>query len=192
MIAHFLKSYLDSELYVCDFKGDDFSYFLENEDRYFCYEDYAKGIELFYERFKARLEKSDLTTNRCILLIDEWNNFIISLDKKEQEKYKKMISTILNMSRSKNMSVICGVQRADVAYLSSSRDSYTNVVGLGALSKESIAMIFNDYKDSVTPLPRGQGYFLEDGNDIKQIIVPQVHMDKVDQMILKGIRNRNK
>lgn len=191
LLAKFVKVNPDLEIYVCDYKGDDFS-FLEGEERYFVYTKYLDGITQFYNRFLLRLEKQEKQLNRCVLLLDEFNTFITSLDKKSQEHVKQMLSAILNMARSKNMSVITGVQHANVTILSS-RDAYTNVLGLSTLSKETVGMIFNDFRDRIISLPCGQGFFYADGEkDIHQVIVPRIRsLDIVHRMILIGVRHRN-
>lgn len=191
LTAKYILSYPSCEVYVADFKGDDYS-FLSNEERYATYFDYGKTMEIYFKRFQDRLTYSDTTMNRCLLVLDEWNNFISNQDKKSQEHYKKILSTVVNMGRSKKMNIICGLQRADVVYLSS-RDSFTCAIGMGALSKESIAMLFHDFKDEIKPQKRGCGYMLLDGEPIKEIIVPQVKsMDKVEKTILRGVRIRGR
>lgn len=191
-VAKFILAYPDSETYVCDYKNEDYS-FLDKENTYYSYFRYGEGIESFYNRLLLRMEKKELARNRCLLCLDEWNSYITSIDKKLQEKYKGYLSVILNVGRSLSMHVICGVQRADSQFFNTSRDAFTCTIGLGKLSKESIAMLFNDYKDKVKPQQRGNGYLYLDGaDDIKEIIVPKVQsMKNVESIILKRVQSRN-
>ncbi len=181
--------YSDCQLYVCDFKGQDYE-FLKGSERYFSHVHYGSGIEKFCEKLFDRISGKDVTVNRCLLVVDEWNNFISLLDtKKEQERYLKMISSILHMGRSYKMNVIVGSQVGHAEFFGKARNSFSNYVGLGQLDKESVSMLFYEEKEQIKPQPRGSGYLLQDGKSVEEIIVPEVQdMSALEEILINAIQ----
>ena len=73
------------------------------------------------------------------------------------------MATLLMLGRSFNVHILVSQQRADASYFNTARDNFSVVIGLGNLSKESISMIFQDYKEDILPdRQQGTGYMLMD------------------------------
>lgn len=188
-VAHILytPAYEGAQLIVCDYKGLDYN-FLVGQDRYFAHDTYRDGIELFKKTLDSRIREQNKIMNPILLVMDEWNNFITDLSKKEADEYIKLLSYSLNMGRAYQMYVICGAQTAHVDWFGKSRDSFSTVIGLGQLSKEAASMMFSDYKEKIVPCPRGCGYLLQDGFSLKEILVPRVrNMKKLEKVLIDGI-----
>lgn len=187
--ANIVMRYSDCQMYCCDFKGQDYE-FLQSSDKYFSYQNYGFGIECFFRKLMDRINKKDLTANRCLLLIDEWNNFLNSCEtKKEQDKFLKMIASILHMGRSYKMNVLLGAQVCHAEFFGKARNSFSNYIGLGHLDKESIAMLFYEDKEQIKPQPRGAGYFLQDGKNAEEIIIPEIEdMCTLERVMVEAIK----
>ncbi len=85
--------YPDSQLYVCDFKGDDDFSFLHGCSRFHRFMECSFGLQLFYERFQKRQRGEELNKNMIVLFFDEWASYCSSLDKKLMEKITKSYPT---------------------------------------------------------------------------------------------------
>lgn len=165
----------DSEIYLCDFKGDDEFEYLSECSRFYRFMDCNDGLDKFYERFIKRQQRKDKARNMLVLFFDEWASFINSLDKKASEEAKKKLSNLLMMGRSFNVHVIVSQQRADATYFNTARDNFNLVIGLGNLSEESKNMLFHEFKEDMTPTQnQGTGYMIESGCKLTEIQVPKV------------------
>lgn len=168
----------DAQAVVCDYKADDFS-FLENKENYYAFDDCYTGLTKFYEDFKKRQSKEDMSRDFRLLVFDEWASFLSNLEKKEAEDAKKKLATLLMLGRSFNYHVIISQQRADAKYFDSARDNFSVIVAMGNISKESVQMFFSDYKDEVThDRQRGTGHIYIDGTGLKKLYVPQVRNEQ--------------
>ena len=99
---------------------------------------------------------------------------INTLDKKSAETAKQKLAMLLMLGRSFNIHVIISQQRLDASYFSSARDNFSVVIGMGHLSKESVEMMFSDYKDIIVrSKSQGHGSMLL-GNQFLEIAVPRV------------------
>lgn len=178
----------DTELSICDYKGDtDFS-FLEESSRFFRFDDCSIGFDQFFNNFRKRQSGEDKTRHPQILFFDEWASYCNSLDKKVVEDEKKKLATLLMMGRSFNVHIIISQQRADASYFSSARDNFNLVVGLGNLSEESKNMLFHEFKDSIKPdRKQGTGYIIQNGSNFEPIIVPKVNSFKKLHEYIKKI-----
>lgn len=179
----------DSQIYICDFKGDDDFSFLEDCTRFYRYMECSKGLQEFYKRFQKRQNKEELTKNHIFLFFDEWASYCNSLDKKVIEEEKKKLSNLLMLGRSFNVHVIVSQQRADATYFNSARDNFNLVIGLGNLSEESKNMLFHEFKNEMLPnRTRGTGYMLTNGSVLTSIQVPKISdMRKLESTIKKGV-----
>ncbi len=189
LVGHILSApaYKGAKLIVCDYKGLDYD-FLSGHNHYFSHDRYGKGLELFKGILDARIRKEDRDRTPVILVIDEWNNFITSLSKKDADEPIRQLSYCLNMGRAYQMYVVTGVQTAHIEWFGKARDAISNIIGLGQLSKEAVSMMFPDYRDKITPCYRGCGYLLQDGLPLKEILVPRVeNITKLEQVLLEGI-----
>lgn len=166
----------DTELTICDFKGDDDFSFLGSSKRFFRFENCSIGFDQFFTNFRKRQSREDKTRYPLILFFDEWASYCNSLDKKLVEEEKKKLATLLMLGRSFNVHVIISQQRADASYFSSARDNFNLVVGLGNLSEESKNMLFHEFKDSIKPdRKQGTGFIIQNGSNFEPIIVPKVN-----------------
>lgn len=179
----------DSQLRICDFKGDyDFS-FLQGCPRFRRFMDCSDGLQQFYERFQKRQQGEEKNKNMMVLFFDEWASYCNSLDKKIIEDEKRKLSNILMLGRSFNVHVIISQQRADAAYFNTARDNFNLVIGLGNLSEESKNMLFHEFKNDMLPdRKRGTGYMLTNGTSLTAIQVPTIsNMEKLQATIKEGV-----
>lgn len=176
-------AYAGCQLYLADEKGIDYK-FLSGTRRYFTADGYAQGLGAFHARLVARIHGRDTTKDHCLLVLDEWNNHLSTLEKKNADSLIKMLSYCLNMGRAYHMHIICGAQTAHADWFGKSRDSYGAVLGMGQLSKECIGMVFHGHGDQIRPQPRGCGYLLQDGLPLQEVIIPRVRDSKKLERVL--------
>lgn len=159
---------------VCDFKADDFK-FLSDSPNYYGFMRCTEGFNKFFDMFTARQKGEDECREFRLLVFDEWASYLNMLDKKEAEKAKSTLSTLLMLGRSFNVHVLISQQRADAQYFSTARDNFSVIVALGNVSKESKAMFFSEFKDEMSPATQiGEGYVLTNGATLNRIITPAV------------------
>lgn len=178
-----------SQIYVCDFKGDDDFSFLEGCSKFYRFTDCSNGLKIFCERFQKRQQGEEKEKNMIILFFDEWASYCNSLDKKLIEEEKKKLSNLLMLGRSFNVHVIISQQRADATYFNSARDNFNLVIGLGNLSEESKNMLFHEFKaQMISDKTQGTGYMLVNGSNLTEIKVPKIsNMEKLKSTIKKGV-----
>lgn len=176
-----------SELMICDFKGDDGLSWLASYPIWFyqftdCIE---KGLDTFYSRFLDRQSGKDKCRHPLILYFDELAAAVNFYDKKEAEVLRKKIANLLMLGRSFNVFLILVMQRPDAAYLPA-RENVNLVVALGNQSVQSKEMFFDSFKAEMPPdRKRGTGYILESGATLHRVVVATVgDMDKLHQTIL--------
>ncbi len=179
----------DTELYICDFKGDEDFSFLNGCSRFYRFADCQKGLQEFYTRLRQRQSGEDQSRNILVLFFDEWAAYIGSLDKKTAEAEKQKLASLLMLSRSFHLNVIVAQQRADAVNFSMARDNFNIAIGLGNLSPESKEMIFHDFKKEMQPdRKQGTGYMLTNGSDLTPILVPSVtDIEKLHRTIKRGV-----
>lgn len=171
-ISKFIK---DSEFIICDYKGDSDFDFLLDKNNFYRFEQVPKGIDKMIEILEKRQKKEDESRNFVLLFFDEWASFLNSLSKKESDLYKSKLSMLLMLGRSFNLHVIISQQRSDAIHFGTARDNFSVVITLGSLSKESIQMLFSQYKNEITPNQSiGNGYILEDGKSLNEILIPKI------------------
>ena len=160
------------ELILADFKGIDFRA-LDGCRRYYRHEAVADALKKVHNLLQNRMSNPQPIYEPVYLIIDEWSGFLNLFAKKEQEMYKQQLASILMLGRGASIFVTVALQRADSSYLVG-RDNFGNCVGLGTLSKESISMVFHDYKDVILPKQRGHGYLRTDGKPLREFVVPRI------------------
>lgn len=111
--------------------------------RYYGFSDCVQGLRDFYTAFK-RQQELGIAGEPHYLVIDEWGSFIASLDKKEAEEMKRLLSELLMLGRAYQFFPIVGIQRPDASYFSSARDNFQCCLALGNLSPEGRRMVFPD------------------------------------------------
>lgn len=175
-----------AELTICDFKGDDDFSFLNGSPSFYRFMEVSNGLESFLNILKSRQSGADKSTPQ-FLIFDEYAAFLTSLDKKSAETAKQAMSSLLMLGRSFNLHVVISQQRLDAKYFDNARDNFSVVIGMGRISKESIDMMFSDFKDEVNRnKQRGEGTLLL-GSDLFDILIPTVRNPKKLEFCIKSI-----
>lgn len=160
------------KLLLADFKGIDFIEF-DGCANYYKHTNVGEALDYVFSELQKRMAEPKKDNQPIYFCVDEWASFLLLYSKKEQDTYKQKIGSLLMLGRGVKIFVIMALQRADASYITG-RDNFGNAVGLGALSKESTAMLFNDEKEVIQPKSRGKGYLRTDGKPITEIVVPQM------------------
>ncbi len=179
------------KLILADFKGIDFIEFNDCRN-YYKHNSVGEAVDCVFDELQNRMANASVNSEYepIYLCIDEWSGFLSSLAvKKEQDNYKQKLANILMLGRGANIFIIMSLQRADSTYITG-RDNFGNVVGLGTLSKESIAMVFNDNKEMIEPKSRGKGYLQTDGKPLREIVVPMLRNINDTKAIIKTALSR--
>lgn len=179
------------KLILADFKGIDFIEFNDCRD-YYKHNSVGEAVDCVFDELQNRMANASVNSEYepIYLCIDEWSGFLSSLAvKKEQDNYKQKLANILMLGRGANIFIIMSLQRADSTYITG-RDNFGNVVGLGTLSKESIAMVFNDNKEMIEPKSRGKGYLQTDGKPLREIVVPMLRNINDTKAVIKTALSR--
>jgi len=187
LLARIAKDVQESNLTICDYKGDtDFS-FLTGAEHFYRFDKCYEGLTIFYEAFLSA-QQSGKVQGKHFFVFDEWASFLINLDKKEADDAKKKLSTLLMLGRSFGYHVILSQQRLDAEYFGKTRDNFSVLIILGNPSKEVQEMCLRDFKDSINnDRQRGTGYMVINGSVMKKIVVPQItSMERVERYILEA------
>ena len=179
------------KLILADFKGIDFIEFNDCRN-YYKHNSVGEAVDCVFDELQNRMANASVNSEYepVYLCIDEWSGFLSSLAvKKEQDNYKQKLANILMLGRGANIFIIMSLQRADSTYITG-RDNFGNVVGLGTLSKESIAMVFNDNKEMIEPKSRGKGYLQTDGKPLREIVVPMLRNINDTKAVIKTALSR--
>lgn len=179
------------KLILADFKGIDFIEFNDCRN-YYKHNSVGEAVDCVFDELQNRMANASVNSEYepIYLCIDEWSGFLGSLAvKKEQDNYKQKLANILMLGRGANIFIIMSLQRADSTYITG-RDNFGNVVGLGTLSKESIAMVFNDNKEMIEPKSRGKGYLQTDGKPLREIVVPMLRNINDTKAVIKTALSR--
>ena len=179
------------KLILADFKGIDFIEFNDCRN-YYKHNSVGEAVDCVFDELQNRMANASVNSEYepIYLCIDEWSGFLSSLAvKKEQDNYKQKLANILMLGRGANIFIIMSLQRANSTYITG-RDNFGNVVGLGTLSKESIAMVFNDNKEMIEPKSRGKGYLQTDGKPLREIVVPMLRNINDTKAIIKTALSR--
>ncbi|MFR4151759.1 MAG: type IV secretory system conjugative DNA transfer family protein [Ruminococcus sp.] len=179
------------KLILGDFKGIDFIEFNDCRN-YYKHNSVGEAVDCVFDELQNRMANASVNSEYepIYLCIDEWSGFLSSLAvKKEQDNYKQKLANILMLGRGANIFIIMSLQRADSTYITG-RDNFGNVVGLGTLSKESIAMVFNDNKEMIEPKSRGKGYLQTDGKPLREIVVPMLRNINDTKAVIKTALSR--
>ena len=179
------------KLILADFKGIDFIEFNDCRN-YYKHNSVGEAVDCVFDELQNRMANASVNSEYepIYLCIDEWSGFLSSLAVKiEQDNYKQKLANILMLGRGANIFIIMSLQRADSTYIRG-RDNFGNVVGLGTLSKESIAMVFNDNKEMIEPKSRGKGYLQTDGKPLREIVVPMLRNINDTKAVIKTALSR--
>ena len=166
------------KLILADFKGIDFIEFNDCRN-YYKHNSVGEAVDCVFDELQNRMANASVNSEYepIYLCIDEWSGFLSSLAvKKEQDNYKQKLANILMLGRGANIFIIMSLQRADSTYIT--------------LSKESIAMVFNDNKEMIEPKSRGKGYLQTDGKPLREIVVPMLRNINDTKAIIKTALSR--
>lgn len=192
ILGRISKHIPNAELIVCDYKSDEDFSFLSSMNNFYRFNKCMDGLERAVQLLQKR--QSGIVSDRhfCCLVFDEWASFINTLDKKSAESAKQKLATLLMLGRSFNIHVIISQQRLDASYFNSARDNFSVIIGMGQLSKESVEMMFSDYKDIIVRnKSQGHGSMIL-GNQFFEIAVPRVRdVNKLHSTIISAV-NRPK
>ena len=178
----------NAELIICDYKSDEDFTFLNDTNDFYRFDDCMNGLDYALQILQTRQKGISSDKHFVCLVFDEWASFINNLDKKTGDAAKQKLATLLMLGRSFNVHVIISQQRLDASYFNSARDNFSVVIGMGVLSKESIEMMFSEYKDVlIRSKEQGHGSMII-GNQLREIIVPTVKdVDKLHNAILSVV-----
>lgn len=177
----------NQKIFLADFKSQDFS-FLKGCSHYYQWMDVGKGIEEITNVLQARQQGMDSSNDFRIVAIDELASYLNSIEKKEAEKTKLQIASLLMLGRSFNIHVLVSQQRPDASYFAAgARDNFNVIISLGNPSKEAKQMFAFD--DDLPPVHKlGSGYMLTNNTDLKAIQVPKIkNMDKLHAAIKRAV-----
>lgn len=175
-----------AKIILCDFKADnDFAMFPAAYRFQNCSDGLALAVKILQDR------QSDIKADRypLFLVFDEWAAYLTFLEKKAADTAKGQMAMLLMLGRSFNIHVIVSQQRVDSTFFNAgARDNFSVIIGMGKLSKESVQMMFSEYKDSMNPrMQCGCGNLLL-GGEHYTILVPQVRkLVRVDHFIGKAL-----
>jgi hypothetical protein len=171
-----------AEAYFMDFKADDemFSMTGNHIARGF---DCLELFEIVYQRFEARLNKSEANSHNIYLIFDEWQAFLAYLEQIDKKKHKEILSKMLmmnSMGRSLGLRIILSSQRFLMSDLPG-RYNFNCIISLSTsflMSTNNRQLLFPDMdKDEVIVKPRGYGYFQLEGETVKLFRVIPVKND---------------
>jgi hypothetical protein len=180
-----------AEVFVLDFKADDYS-FGKGTKRLYEFDKCLEGLTDFYQILANRQLSVDLSRTFRLMVIEELGSILSHYDKKQADSIKAMIATIILMGRSFNIHVLVSTQRPDASYFASGvRDSIGAIIALGNLSKEGKSMLFKDYEDKMVPVSSlGAGYMLINGVDFKSVQVPNIKDTKEMERLIYNLLDR--
>lgn len=187
LLGRISKHIPDSQITVCDYKAEDYS-FLQGCARYYQFNDCQQGLNNFYLSFQMRQEGKDTSRSFHLLMFDEWASFLNMLEKKESEDAKRKLGTLLMLGRSYNCHVSIIQQRGDAQYFSTARDNFSTIISLGNISKEGAAMFGFDQEQMQPVHQQGAGFMLTNGTDLQAIQVPRIpNIQKLERCIMDAV-----
>lgn len=187
IMSKILKFRPDSTIWLLDFKKFDFHKFA-SIPHYYGYTDCIQGLQDFYNTFKVTQEKG-VANEPQYLIIDEWGSFITSLDRKEAEQAKNLLSELLMLGRAYQFIPIVGIQRPDAGYFNGGRDNFQTCLALGNLSPEGRRMVFPDsVREQITDCKKREGHLFIDGVGLEKIQIEEIpDMDAFDTSIWEAM-----
>lgn len=190
IMAKIVTSKADAKIWLLDFKQFDFKGF-SALPRYYGYADCIQGLTDYYDAFKQQ-QQLGIAAEPNYLICDEWGALLLSLNKKEAERCKAMLSELLMQGRAYGFYPIIGIQRPDSSYFTGgARDNFQCCLALGNLSKEGRRMVFPD--DAVERLVKcrkreGHLYIDIDGMGLEKVRVADIaDMKELDAIIRSGM-----
>lgn len=183
LLGNLLKHNKDLvNLWFCDFKASyDFS-FLNDYKQFSSGDSVYDGIMEYYQRFCNFRKKREKSTEKNLIIIDEYPALILYLSGRDKLNKTKQANEVLNaiaeilmLGRGIGYAVWIVTQRADSVYFSNgSRDNFMVCLGLGNLSKESVQMLFSGEQIPDRRFHTGEGVLLADGFPLQEVTFPKI------------------
>lgn len=188
LLGRIAKYIPDSELCICDYKSDEDFSFASGSPNLYRFDNCTDGLNRAVSLLQERQHGNTADKHFFALVFDEWASFINNMDKKTADLAKQKLATLLMLGRSFNIHVIVSQQRLDASYFSNSRDNFSVICGMGSLSKESVEMMFSEYRDLINRnKTQGHGSAVL-GNEFREIMVPRVSdIDKLHLVIQSAV-----
>ena len=179
-----------AKIWLLDFKQFDFQDF-SSLPRYYGFTNCVQGLTDFYNTFKQQ-QQLGIVAEPNYLICDEWSAFITSLEKKDADRCKAMLSELLMHGRSYQFIPIIGMQRADAThFVAGARDNFQCCLALGNLSREGRKMVFpDDLSELVNHCGKREGnlYIATDGIGLGKIRIADIsNMEELDAIIRNGM-----
>lgn len=152
-------------------------------------EDMIDGLRLFYESMLERQEEFDRLTKKkagliysdvgllpVVLVFDEYQAFIGSVDFRQRQDVEKYLTQIILLGRQLGFFIILGMQRPDGSDLDTKiRDQFGLRIAMGGMSSQGYTMMFGDNdKDFMAKLIKGFGYVSIGTFDVQEFYSPFV------------------
>ncbi|MFR4087825.1 MAG: FtsK/SpoIIIE domain-containing protein [Dysosmobacter sp.] len=187
LMAKILKFIPNAKLWLLDFKKFDFRDFA-GLPRYYGFSDCVQGLRDFYTAFK-RQQELGIAGEPHYLVIDEWGSFIASLDKKEAEEMKRLLSELLMLGRAYQFFPIVGIQRPD-ASASRLRGITFNAVLRWAIQARRVGGW--SFRDStagrIMECKKREGHLYIDGMGLEKVRIADIaDIDALDAIIREAM-----
>jgi hypothetical protein len=179
-----------AKVYVCDYKK---SLLNIKAPRYWCLDDVKQGFEQFEYEFIEKMTGANTNRDFRLLLIDEYINWLDSLDKKEEEDIKKRMASLLRMVREYDMHVILGCHRVMAENFHRGSRDCLNAIYLGSPSIQSLdSFCSSDDVKLMKPRGRGEGYTVFKAQNPGAITVAEVKnsRENLETAILKLVTDK--
>jgi ABC-type dipeptide/oligopeptide/nickel transport system ATPase component len=181
LMGNLLKEFSDTKIYFCDFKNSTDFNFLSGYSNYYTSDNCYQGILDYYDSF-CKVRIAGTSSERHLLIFDEYPAFILYLNGKDKiNKEKKspvilnIMSEILMLGRSLNFGIWTVTQRADSTFFQNgARDNFMIVLALGRLSNEQKHMLFADEEIPNKIYHQGEGVLLADGYSLTEVVFPRI------------------
>lgn len=158
------------DLTLLDFKKDEIWQFMDGYPRYFTNERCYDALKKFYNDYLEIRNSGKPSKVMKWLVFDEYPSYISyfknhdNLHKTTIAKHSlSMISEIMNMGRSLNVSILIICQYPTSDLFNDARDNLQYKIGLGNLSVESKRMIFNNYEIPECNYKTAEGFMVVEG-----------------------------
>lgn len=190
IISKILHHRPNSQIWVLDFKGQDFQ-FLGNFSRYYRgLDECIKGLYDYHKSFQLVQERGTVDCSNYII-VDEFAAFLRAIEIKEKKllgTIKAIMSDLIMVGRGYQYYPILGMQRADSEYFATSRDNFELCIGLGNLSPEGKKMLFYDFRNDMPRVKKREGYIsVSEQESIERIKIAEVDVKALDESIRKAM-----
>jgi hypothetical protein len=190
-IGEFIKN---ASIYICDYKAYDFKKYLDCKN-YYEFDGSGKsvgrgcgqGLDKVANILKERQDGSSDDNSFVLLCFDEWASFLNNLlDKKEIDKRKSQMATLLMLGRAFNIHVLNSMQFVYAKYYEGARNNFSVLISFGNADKETRQMLFSGFdKEDMPPVENsGEGFLLINRNELIPFKAPYyTNTEKIEHFI---------